>query len=310
MSKLQRSFMFVPGHTARFVDKAAGVPADGVFLDLEDGVPVPEKPAARRLVAEVLGRDGFGPARFVRLNSISSPWFADDLEAVVVPGLEGVCLPKVESATEVVHLAGRLDELEQKRSMGKGAVRVVAAIESARGLLCAPAIAASHPRMEALMFGAEDFALDLGLGTHRVGESRELLYARSSLVVAAASARIASIDGVFPDLDDPEGLAADILQARRLGFSAKSTFNPRQLDDINRAFSPSPDEVDYASKVVAAFSDAQSRGEGSVAVGGQLVDLPIVMRAKRLLEASEAVAATPSPPGARRDHVPEARGDA
>ncbi len=290
MSSLQRSWMFVPGHTARFVEKAAGVPADAVFLDLEDGVPVAEKQAARRLVAEVLGRPDFGPRRFVRLNSIASPWSDDDLEAVVVPGLDGVCLPKVETATEVLHLAGRLDELERRRSMGSGAVRVVAAIESARGLLAAPAIAASHARMEALMFGAEDFALDLGLGTHRAGESRELIHARSSLVVAAASARVGSIDGVFPDLDDPEGLAADILQARRLGFSGKSTFNPRQLDGINRAFSPSPDEVDYAKKVVAAFDDAQSRGEGSVAVGGQLVDLPIVMRARRLIEASALVA--------------------
>jgi citrate lyase subunit beta/citryl-CoA lyase len=286
--------MFVPGHTARFVEKAAGAPADAVFLDLEDGVPVAEKAAGRRLVAEVLGRPDFGPRRFVRLNSIVSPWFADDLDAVVVPGLEGVCLPKVETAEEVLHLAGRLDELERRRSMGSGTVRVVAAVESARGLLAAPAIAASHARVEALMFGAEDFALDLGLGTRRSGESRELIHARSSLVVAAASARVGSIDGVFPDLDDPEGLTADILQARRLGFTGKSTFNPRQLEVINRAFSPSPDEVDYASRVVAAFEDAQSRGEGSVAVGGQLVDLPIVMRAKRLLEASAVVATTPT----------------
>jgi citrate lyase subunit beta / citryl-CoA lyase len=299
VSDLRRSWMFVPGHTARFVEKAAGVPADTVFLDLEDGVPVAEKAAARRLVVEVLDRPDFKPRRFVRLNSMVSPWFDDDLKAVVVPGLDGVCLPKVESATEVLRLASCLHELERQRSMGSGTVRVVAAVESACGLLAAPAIAASHSRVEALMFGAEDFALDLGLGTHRSGESRELIHARSSLVVAAASARVGSIDGVFPDLDDPEGLAADILQARRLGFTGKSTFNPRQLDVINREFSPSPDEIDYAKKVVAAFEDAQSRGEGSVAVGGQLVDLPIVMRAKRLLEASALVAMTsrPSEPG-------------
>lgn len=296
MSDLQRSWMFVPGHTTRFVQKAAGVPADTVFLDLEDGVPVADKTLARRLVVEALAWPGFRARRFVRLNSIVSPWFADDLDAVVVPGLDGVCLPKVETVTEVLHLAGRLDRLEPERSMASGAVRVVAAVESARGLLAAPAIAASHPRVEALMFGAEDFALDLGLGTHRSGESRELIHARSSLVVAAASARVGSIDGVFPDLDDPEGLMADVLQARRLGFTGKSTFNPRQLDVINRAFSPSPDEIDYARKVVAAFEDAQFRGEGSVAVGGQLVDLPIVMRAKRVLEASASLsAATPGP---------------
>ena len=290
MSQLQRSWMFVPGHSERFVTKAAGVPADAVFLDLEDGVPVPEKPHARRQVAEALGWQDFTPRRFARVNSIVSPWFDDDLDSVVLPGLAGVCLPKVESATEVLRLAGRLDELERRRSMESRSVRIVAAVESARGLLAAPAIAASHPRVEALMFGAEDYALDLGLGTHRIGESRELIHARSSLVVAAVSARVGSIDGVFPNLDDPDGLAADILQARRLGFTGKSTFNPRQLDEINRVFSPSVDEIDYAMKVVVAFEEAQARGDGSVAVGGQLVDLPIVMRAKRLLEARSLLA--------------------
>src|SRR5262249_35164997 len=152
----------------------------------------------------------------------------------------------------------------------------VAAIESATGLLAAPAIAAAHERMLALMFGAEDFALDLGLGTQREGEARELLYARSALVMASAAGRILSIDGVFPDLDDEEGLLRDVHQARRLGFSAKSTFNPRQVELINQVFSPASDEVEYAKAVVAAFDDAQARGDGSVAVGGQLVDLPIV----------------------------------
>jgi citrate lyase subunit beta/citryl-CoA lyase len=282
----ERSWMFVPGHMERFLHKAAAIAADAVFLDLEDGVPVAEKLAARELVAATLLRDDFGPQRFVRLNSLSSPWFQDDVDRMVVPGLEGVCLPKVEDPSEVHRLASLLDQLEISRSMRPGGVRVVAAIESARGLLAAPAIASSHERVVALMFGAEDFALDLGLGTHRVGEARELLFARSSLVVAAASASVGSIDGVFPDLDDSEGLEADVVQARRLGFSGKSTFNPRQIDDINRIFSPSPDELDYARKVTAAFEYAQARGEGSVAVGGQLVDLPIVLRAKRLLEAA------------------------
>ena len=138
--------------------------------------------------------------------------------------------------------------------------------------------------MLGLMFGAEDYALDLGLAAQREGEARELIHARSSIVVAAAAARILSIDGVFPNLDDDEGLERDIVQSRRLGFSAKSTFNPRQVTLINKIFSPAPDELDYARKVVDAFKEAQARGDGSVAVGGQLVDLPIVLRAQRLLE--------------------------
>jgi len=121
------------------------------------------------------------------------------------------------------------------------------------------------------------------LGTNRVGEAAEMLYARSAVVVASASARILSIDGVFPNLDDPEGMEADIVQARRLGFTSKSTFNPRQVAEINRFFSPQSDEIAYARKVVAGFEEAGARGDASVAVGGQLVDLPIVLRAQRLL---------------------------
>lgn len=279
-----RSWMFVPGNVERFLAKASGLDVDAVFLDLEDGVPVANKPDARDLIAQVLSRPVGGPARFVRVNAPGSDWYVKDLEAVLVPGIDGVCLPKVESADEVRKLAERLSEFESEHGVPDGEVRIVAAIESAVGLLCAPEIAASHTRMLGLMFGAEDYALDLGLGTEREAEAGELLYARSSLVVSAASARILSIDGVYPNLGDEDGLLADILQARRLGFSAKSTFNPRQVEHINRIFSPQPDEIAYAREVAEAFALAQKRGEGSVAVGGQLVDLPIVRRAQRLLE--------------------------
>ena len=279
-----RSWMFVPGNRQRFLDKAIDSPADAVFLDLEDGVPPPEKAAARDMVRETLGRPPGGPMRLVRVNAVGSPWFAEDIATVVVPGIEGVTLPKVEEPSVVVEVASQLSELERQAGIPEGQTRIVAAIESARSLINAAAVAAAHPRVLALMFGAEDFALDLGLGTQREAEARELVFARSSIVVAAASARALSIDGVFPNLEDPEGLDLDVVQARRLGFSAKSTFNPRQIEVINRVFSPSPDEVEYARKVVKAFEEAQARGDGSVAVGGQLVDLPIVRRGQRLLE--------------------------
>jgi len=276
--------MFVPGNVQRFLDKAAGSSADVVFLDLEDGVLPESKSRARDMVVTALRRQWHGPLRFVRVNAVDTPWFEDDLAAIVVPGLDGVCLPKVEDAEVVRDVAARLARWESRNGLAPGSVRVVAAIETARGLLRAHDVAASDPRVLGLMFGAEDFALDLGLGTHREAEAAELLVARSSLVVAAAAARVQSIDGVFPDLDDPEGLLADVVRARRLGFSGKSTFNPRQVEVINRVFSPQPDEIEYAERVVAAFEAAQARGEASVAVGGQLVDLPIVRRAQRTLE--------------------------
>jgi len=279
-----RSWMFVPGNKDRFLIKASQSEADCVFLDLEDGVSVAHKSTARQMVARVLEGPWPGPIRFVRVNSIGSPWWKDDVEAAVRPGLDGVCLPKVERSDEIEMLDARLGRLEAERGLPAGSVRIVGAIESAKGLLSAPQIGGASARMVGLMFGAEDYALDLGLGTAREGEAGELSYHRSSLVVAAAAAGVLSIDGVFPSLEDPRGLVRDVAQARRLGFSGKSTFNPRQLKEINRMFTPSSEERAYAQRVVEAFEEAQQRGDASVAVGGQLVDLPIVMRARRVLD--------------------------
>ena len=284
MARPMRSWMFVPGNRQRFLDKAAACDADAVYLDLEDGVLPAEKEAARDQVAATLAVEGFRPLRYVRVNALPTPWFEDDVRAVVVAGIDGVCLPKVEAPDEVGALAKLLGELEAERGLEPGSVRIVAAIETAVGLLAAPAVARADPRMAGLMFGAEDFALDLGLSSQREGEAAELIHARSSLVVACAAARIISIDGVFPNLEDPEGFLADVVQARRLGFGAKSTFNPRQVDVINRVFTPEAAEIEYARTVVAAFEAAEARGDASVAVGGQLVDRPIVMRAQRILE--------------------------
>ena len=285
MERPLRSWMFVPGNSQKFLDKAlgAGVDVDAVFLDLEDGVPFPLKAEARNLVAAAAQAATGGPMRLVRVNAVTTDEFALDMEVVLTLPIDGVCLPKVERPEDVTDLAAMLSDAEARAGIADGSLRIVAAIESAAALLAAPAIAAAHPRVLALMFGAEDYALDLGLGAQREGEARDLIHARSAIVVAAAASRVLSIDGVFPNLDDQGGLERDILQSRRLGFDAKSTFNPRQVELINKIFSPTPDELDYAQRVVDAFHEAQARGDGSVAVGGQLVDLPIVLRAQRIL---------------------------
>lgn len=286
MERPLRSWMFVPGNSQKFLDKAlsASVGVDAVFLDLEDGVPFPLKAEARGLVATATEAASTGPLRFVRVNAVTTNEFPLDMQEALTPAIDGVCIPKTERREDVATVAALLGDAEKRLGLSDGTIRIVAAIESAAALLAAPAIAAAHPRMFGLMFGAEDYALDLGLGAQREGEARDLIYARSAIVVAAAGSRILSIDGVFPNLDDQEGLERDILQSRRLGFGAKSTFNPRQVDLINKIFSPTPDELEYAQKVVDAFDEAQARGDGSVAVGGQLVDLPIVLRAQRILE--------------------------
>jgi citrate lyase subunit beta / citryl-CoA lyase len=282
-----RSWMFVPGNKERFLAKAAGSDADCVLLDREDGVLPESKAEARTMVAAEL-RTPFRPQRYVRLNAVSTPWFADDLAEIISAAPDGVCLPKCEHPSQVAVLAARLDDLERQAGLAPGSTRIVAAIESPAAILASATIARAHPRMTGLMLGAEDLALEIGLGTAREAEAAELHFARSMVVYAAAAAKIAGIDGVFPDLDDPDGMERDTLQARRLGFTAKSTFNPRQVDVINRIFSPRPDEIAYAQKVVSAFRAAEARGDASVAVGGQLVDRPIVLRAQRLLDLTSA----------------------
>lgn len=286
---LQRSWMFVPGHRQRMIHKALGLDADALMLDIEDGVAPAEKDQARRLIGEALARERQPrePLRFVRINAIGHRRMEDDLAAVLRPGLDGLVLPKVETPAEVAAVESRAAAYEAACG---ARLRLLVAIESPAGLLAAPAIASCSERVAGLMFGAEDFGRELGLPASRQGEAQELLYARSALVVAAASARVQAVDGVWVDLRDPEGLERFALQSRRLGFTGMSSIHPSQVAPINAAFSPGAEEIDYACKVIAAYEEAAARGDGSVAFGGQLIDRPIIERARRTLELARALA--------------------
>lgn len=288
---LKRSWMFVPGHRQKMIDKAFGLNADAIMLDIEDGVAPNEKDTARKNIAESLGREKVpgSPARFVRINAIGHPRMDADVEAVMRPGLEGLVLPKVETVDEVRKVDAILIEREPKSGMARGGVKLLVAIESPRGLFNAPAIAACSPRVAGLIFGAEDFGRELGLPTSREGEARDLIYARSAIVVAAAAAHVQSVDGVWVDLKDTEGLFGFARQSRRLGFSGMSLIHPSQIDPINGMFSPKPEEIDYAQQVLKAFDEAQARGDGSIAFGGQLIDRPIVERARRTIEMAKSL---------------------
>lgn len=281
-----RSWMFVPGHRQRMIDKALGLNADAVMLDLEDGVAPAEKDSARKNIAESLGREKApgSPARYVRINAIGHARMDADLKAVVRPGLEGLVCPKVETPDEVRRVDAVLSDQEPKSGLDRGRVKLLIAIESPRGLLNAPAIAASSPRVVGLMFGAEDFGREIGLPAVREGEARDLIYARSALVIAAAAAHVQAVDGVWVDLNDSQGLLGFARQSRRLGFSGMSCIHPSQIEPINSTFSPTTEEIDYCRKVLQAFEEANARGDGSIAFGGQLIDRPIVERARRTID--------------------------
>jgi citrate lyase subunit beta/citryl-CoA lyase len=295
-----RSWMFVPGDRGRMIEKAFGLSVDAIMMDLEDGVAASEKDTARRQIAASLDQvaahlkedaSTHTPSRYVRINAVGHERMREDLASVVRPGLEGLVVPKVETPEQVKIVERILDVREPELKMPANSVRMLVAIESPKGLFNAYSIASASPRVIGLIFGAEDFCRELSLPLRREGEARDLIYARSAIVTAAAAAHVQVVDGVWVDLKDPEGLATFARQSRRLGFSGMSLIHPSQIDAVNAAFTPTADEIDYARRVLKAFEDARARGEGAVAFGGQLLDYPIVDRARQTVELAESLGA-------------------
>jgi len=288
---LLRSWMFVPGDRQKMIDKALALPVDAILLDIEDGVAPAAKEIARKQIAESL--DGIAaqkkenpsyrtPARYVRINAVGHERMNADVEYVIRPALGGLAVPKVETPEQVNVV---------EKILVRGSVRLLLALESPRGLFNAYAIATSSPRVIGLMFGAEDFSRELSLPLRREGEAVDLIYARSAMVTAAAAAHVQAVDGVWPNFQDIEGLKKFALQSRRLGFSGMSLIHPAQINEVNAAFTPTAEEVDYCRRVVQAFDDARARGEGAIAFGGQLLDMPIVDRARQTIALAESLKA-------------------
>ena len=295
---LLRSWMFVPGDRQKMIDKALALPVDAILLDIEDGVAPAAKETARKQIAESLDRIAAQkkenpsyrtPARYVRINAVGHERMNADVEYVIRPALEGLAVPKVETPEQVNAVEKILDEREPKMGMARGSVRLLLALESPRGLFNAYAIATSSRRVIGLMFGAEDFSRELSLPLRREGEAVDLIYARSAMVTAAAAAHVQAVDGVWPNFQDIEGLKKFALQSRRLGFSGMSLIHPAQISEVNAAFTPTAEEVDYCRRVIRAFDDARARGEGAIAFGGQLLDMPIVDRARQTIALAESL---------------------
>jgi citrate lyase subunit beta/citryl-CoA lyase len=275
------------------IEKALGTEADVLLFDMEDAVPPGEKGAARQNLSDTLRQLGSRPAApgrhqliFVRVNVEGQT--EEDLEAVVRPGLDGLVVPKAEGAGSLLAIEQPVSRLERERGI-ETPVRFLPIVESARGLLHAAEIAGASHRVLAVMFGGEDFSSDLGLPPIREKEASELIYARSAIVVAAASARVRAIDTIWPAVNDPAAFLRETELARRLGFSGKGLIHPNQIDIANRVFSPSPDEIEYAQRVVAVAEEAEREGSGAVALDGKFVDRPIVERARHTLAVARAI---------------------
>lgn len=279
----RRSLLFTPGDTLRKINKIKDLAADAIILDLEDAVAVNEKEAAREFVCEALITVDFGgKERLVRLNSPATVFFEVDLTAVSEAKPDGLVIPKVESALDLVQIDEALTTVEKERAWSSGAIRLLALIETALGIMNLKEIAQATPRLDALLFGAEDLSADVG--AVRTMPGWEIFYGRSAVVTAAAAYDLQAIDTIFVDTRDLDGLKQDAAFARNMGYSGKMAIHPAQIATINEIFSPSPAEIAAAQRLVKLSTELQDAGAGVFMVDGRMVDAPVILTAKRLLE--------------------------
>ena len=282
MPNLFRSLVFVPGNNPRFLEKAKSLLADIVCFDLEDSVPDKQKKKARSLIKNTLKqRKEYSPDVFVRTNSPESGMIEADLKEIVQKGIDGIVIPKVNSATELKKIEKIISSLEKKRKI-KG-IRLMPSIESALGVMNCYEIASSSKRIDALVFGIFDLLNDMGI-EYTKGNPRGAKYSRYKVPVAAAAAGVASIDGIWQDLKDKKSFTKDCQVGRSLGYAGKSVIHPDQIQTVHKIFHPSKPEIEWAKKVCSTYEKSTKKGKGAIVIEGKMIDEVHYKRAKTLLE--------------------------
>ena len=277
-----RSMLFLPGNNPNMLINGNCLGADAVIFDLEDAVAPAEKDAARILVRNTMRYMDFGSCgRIVRINSIDTPYWRKDLDQIMPYKPDLILLPKSGSAADVLAADEYMTTLEEKLGFEPNTVGLMPLIETAMGVENSFAIATATKRIKALFLGAEDLTADLRC--KRTKEGREIEYARTRLVVAARAAGVEVFDTPFTDVNDDEGIVVDAELAKALGFSGKASISPRHVEVINRVFSPTMAEIDYAYEVIEAIRIAKEQGKGAIALRGKMIDAPIVARAERTI---------------------------
>ena len=292
MSRLRRSMLFVPGNNPGMIRDAHIYGSDSIMFDLEDSESINEKDAARYLVYKALTSLKYGKKELVvRINALDTRLGIDDLEAIVRAQPHVIRLPKTETAQDVIDCEREIERIEREIGMPVGTTGMMAAIESAKGVLNAYDIARSSKRLIGIALGAEDYVTDLK--TTRSPEGIELLFARSMIVNAARAAGIAALDTVYSDVNNEEGFRAEAELIKKLGFDGKSVINPRQIQPLHDVFNPSEKDIAKALAIMEAIKEAESRGSGVISLNGKMIDKPVVERARYMLERAEAAATIP-----------------
>jgi citrate lyase subunit beta/citryl-CoA lyase len=284
-----RSLLFVPSNNERFIDKAHTRGADAIILDLEDSVPAPERPGARRGLADAAGRVGrVGTDVLVRINSEPDE-AAADLDAAVQPGVRALLVPKVEDPDALVALSADVSRLEAQRGMADGGVAFVVLVESAAGLLRAEAIARAEARTVAMELGGEDFALSAGM----LPDAETLAVPKQMVLYAARAAGLVPLGilGSIAHYGDLDVYRATAERSRRFGFEGAACIHPSNVPVLNDVFTPAAEDVERARRLVDAYAEAERAGSGAISVDGNMIDVPVVIRAQKLLARHEAIRA-------------------
>ncbi len=285
-----RSILILPVNNPRFVEKAYSRRADAIMLDLEDAIPPAEKDTARQLVRDSIPLAARGGARvLVRINN-DPKLLPFDLEACIYPGLDGIVLPKTESAEDLDSLSTKVEKLERDRGIELGHTKFFVLIESPRGLLKVREIATASSRIEALNVGPEDYCLELGIEPSSDG--LEIFYAISKVVTVCKAYGISPLGilGSIGGFRDLEGFERSAIRARQLGCEGAYCIHPDQVEVLNRVFCPSQEKIEYARRVIEAFEVGLKRGTASVSLNGKMVDIPVYNRARIIVERADAIA--------------------
>ncbi|HGV8387823.1 citrate (pro-3S)-lyase subunit beta [Enterococcus faecium] len=286
MEKLRRTMMFVPGANAAMLKDAPLYGADSIMFDLEDAVSLKEKDAARTLVHFALKTIDYGNVETVVRINASEQSGEEDIKAVVSAGVDVIRLPKTETAQEIIAVDKVITKAEEIFGCTVGTTKMMAAIESAEGVLNSREIAQASPRIVGIALGAEDYVTNMK--TKRYPDGQELFFARSMILHAARTAGIAAIDTVYSDVENMAGFQAETALIKQLGFDGKSVINPRQIPVVHEIYAPTKADIQHAKEVIWAIEEADSRGSGVISLNGKMIDKPIVERAERVIALAKA----------------------
>ena len=277
----RRALLYMPGDNWKMITKSITLGVDSICMDMEDGTAVNKKTEARAIIAKALQELDFGTSeKLARINSVGSGWEQEDIEAVLPYHPDGIVIPKVESFEQVEWASKIIEDAELKNGWKVNSIRILIGVETAKGILNLKEIAA-HPRLDAIIFGGEDFAASIG--AVRTKDAVELLYARQAVIVACAAYDLQPIDIVTIDYKDLEALKIESQFGARLGFSGKQVIHPNQVPVVQEAFTPSDEAIAYARRIVETFEASQKEGKGAYSLDGKMIDMPLLKNAQKVL---------------------------